>query len=119
MSLELAIEKNTAALHQLIAIMGAQPQPERKARAEKPAASKETPAETVTAEKTTSPVEETTAHEITLAHIQAAVTKLAAEKGRDTAVSLLKKYEATRSSDLDAKYYAPFIQAVNATLMVG
>ena len=117
MSLEVAIKENTEALNKLIAIMGAQPQPERKIRAEKPAMV-ETPAqktEETAAPETVQPARETP---VNLEQIQAAVTKLAAGKGRDAAVALLKQYQATRASDLDFKYYDAFVQAVNATLMV-
>jgi hypothetical protein len=92
MSLEQAIQANTAAIEKLIAAMGnqtAKPQPAAPETAKAPPAATQPAAE-----------------EVTYAIVSAAVTKLSKEKGREAAVALLAKYGAKNLKEIDASNWA-------------
>lgn len=112
MSLEIAIQENTAAINALIAILGA--------KGFEPAAApapKEAPA--TKKEKATPKVEEapepaTVAEAVTYDQAAEAIQQLAKTKGRDAAIAVLKQFGASKLPDVDAKDFAAVVAACGA-----
>jgi hypothetical protein len=102
MSLEQAIQANTAALEKLIVALGNQPAPPQPAAAE---LAKAPPAAT-----------QSVATEVTYAVVSAAVTRLSKEKGRAAAVDLLAKYGAKNLKEIDASNWAGVLADVAGAL---
>lgn len=110
MSLEAAIQENTAAIKQLIAVMSGKPgvTPEVKASASKPAA----------ASSVSSPAEKSApASSAAIAYDDVKKITLAlAKQNRDAAVAVLKEFGAENALKLKPEQYADFMKKAEAKL---
>jgi hypothetical protein len=115
MSLEEALNRNTAAVEALTAALT------KKAPADKapatPAASKKStpPAETQTAPPAEAPAAPA-APAITSKMVADALVEVVTKKSRDAGVALLKEYDVAKASELKPAQYADFIAACKAAL---
>lgn len=138
MSLEIAIQENTAAIRDLIAAISngipttaaqvaavvqeaqVEDKPakaEKKAKAEKaetpkaePAATQEQKVDDARAADEEGPVEP----EVTYQDAAAAITQLSKVKGRDAAIALLKKFGVNKLPELNAEYFAAVVADAKA-----
>lgn len=135
MSLEQAIQANTEALHQLIAVLAKQPvqmplpmvqpmsleeakdllagstkpEPKPEPKAEKKAKDKAEAREE--SPKETAPQPQAQANP-SYDEVKAAVVKLTADKGRDAAVAVLGQFKVAKATELKPEQYAEFLEAV-------
>jgi len=138
MSLELAIQENTAAIHALIAKLSADaflnpqaappaaqvqeiPAQLKKAKPPKPAKSSE-PTPIASSSSETSSTESSAAKEqpaVTLEDARKAIRALYDEKGRDATSDVLARFGAAAVSELLPEQYAPLIVLCNEVLAGG
>jgi hypothetical protein len=120
MSLEIAIQENTAAIRELIAIMAGGKQVEVQVKEEKPVKAevkKAAPAPKAEApapkaeEPKAEAVKETA---IPYTDVAAAVVELAKVKGRDAAVKVLAEFGVSKATELKPEQYAEAIEKAKA-----
>lgn len=123
MSLELAIQQNTEAVNRLVAILEKGTLPPAAAAVVAPVeekAEEPKPAKKAKAEKAPEPAkaEEPAADAKVYSYQEAAtaITKLASSKGRDAAVSLLKKFGVAKGPELKPDQYAAVVAEAEKAL---
>lgn len=135
MSLELALQENTSAIHKLIAALSngnlTLPVAKEEAPAKKPKAEKqETPASTASTEPADTPTtaepaaapepkaspSAPTANEVTAEQAVVLLREVMAKKGRDAAIGLLDSFGVKKLSELPADKLAAFGAKANAVL---
>lgn len=130
MSLELAIQENTAAIRELIAALTvssaaqvtllaeatapAKPAPAKKAVKAEPAPA---PAPEIKAEEPVAPAPAPAAEPaIPYSNVATAVTELAKTKGRQAAVDLLTSFGVAKATELKAEQYGAVIAAAQVAM---
>lgn len=136
MSLELALQQNTDALHQLIALLSdpsalkaaSAPVATTEQKKEKPAAEKSEKkqsagdvqtAETTKAETTEAAKSSDDKPQPTYDDVKAAVIKLSQAKGRDTVVDVLSRFGVTKAPDLKPDQYAGALEKIESVIAGG
>lgn len=133
MSLEIALQQNTEALHQLIALLS-NPSALKAAsvpvvsepKKEKPATEKSEKKQVASAPAETAPVETATATEssgekpaATYDDVKAAVIRLSEQRGRETVVGVLSRFGVKKAPDLLPEQYAEVLAKIEAVIAGG
>lgn len=109
MTLEAAIQENTAALRELIGILAnSTPAPAKAAKKKEPEAPQQP-------EPRPAPTAAPSAA-VTYDDAKRAILKLSAEKGRDAAVAILGKHGAAKLQDVKPEHYADVLREATEAL---